>query len=172
MHQQAERGESRQNVRVFVALVDLRSAHNVGAVFRTADGAGTAGIFLVGTAPAPIDRFGRAQPDIAKTALGAEKTVPWTYHETVEVFLEAVQKEGLQMVVVEQDSRAVEYKTFSPTRDTVLVFGNEVDGVSAEMRDVAEHIIEIPMRGQKESLNVSVAAGVVLFRLLEGWRSV
>ncbi|MBI4086997.1 hypothetical protein HY416_03395, partial [Candidatus Kaiserbacteria bacterium] len=119
--------------RVFVALEDVRSAHNVGSIFRTVDGAGAAGLYLIGTTPAPVDRFGRAQPDIAKTALGAEQVLPWTYFETTEEFLDEMRKKGCEIIVVEQDERAVDYREVPRAEgagDRVVVFGNEVGGVS------------------------------------------
>ncbi len=160
-------GRGTEIPRVWVALENVRSAHNVGSIFRTADGAGVAGMCLIGTTPAPIDRFGRAQPDIAKTALGAEQTLPWTYFETVSGFLSAMKKDGRAIVAVEQDERAIDYKEFVPEGEVVVVLGNEVDGVSAEVLAEADTVLEIPMHGSKESLNVSVAAGVVLYRLLD-----
>jgi tRNA G18 (ribose-2'-O)-methylase SpoU len=158
--------------RVFVAVEDVRSAHNVGSIFRTADAAGVEGLYLIGATPAPTDRFGRAQPDIAKTALGAEKTLPWRYFETTSAFLSAVRKDGFEIVAVEQDKRAVDYKALTVARasacDLVLVFGNEVTGVSEALLAAADEIVQIPMLGKKESLNVSVAAGIVLYALLDG----
>lgn len=156
--------------RVYVALENVRSAHNVGSIFRTADGAGAMGLYLVGTTPAPTDRFGRAQSGITKTALGAEHVLPWTYFETTGAFLAAMQKEELQIVVVEQDERAVDYTELARAEgagELVLMFGNEVEGVSRALLDAADKIVSIPMRGKKESLNVSVAAGIVLYRLLD-----
>ena len=155
-----------QKRNIEVALEDVRSAHNVGSVFRTADGVGVSHLHLIGTTSTPIDRFGRARADIAKVALGAEGTVPWTYHEDVAAFLAAVRAAQKTLIAVEQDSRAEDYRRFVLSGDAVFVFGNEVEGVSRELRNAANHIIAIPMHGQKESLNVSVAAGVVLFSLL------
>ncbi len=151
---------------VEVALEDVRSAHNVGSVFRTADGAGAAHMHLIGMTPTPIDRFGRARADVRKVALGAERTVPWTYHESSTAFLDALRAAGKILVAVEQDARAKDYRTFVPEGDVVLLFGSEVEGISRELLDAASCIVAVPMYGQKESLNVSVASGVVLFSLL------
>lgn len=152
--------------RIEVALADVRSAHNVGSIFRTADGAGVSHVHLIGTTPTPIDRFGRARADIAKVALGAERSVPWTYHEDGTAFLTAMHAAGRVLVAVEQDSRAEDYRSLSLPDGAVFVFGNEVTGVSRELLDAAERVIHVPMHGQKESLNVSVTVGVVLFSLL------
>ncbi|MDZ4284301.1 MAG: TrmH family RNA methyltransferase [Patescibacteria group bacterium] len=163
---QAQGREKRTQQGVFVALENVRSAHNVGSIFRTADAAGAAGLYLIGTTPAPIDRFGRPQSDIAKTALGAEQTLFWTYFETASVFLKEVRKKELDIVIVEQDARATDYRDLERQRNCVVVFGNEVGGVSRSLLNAADQIVAIPMRGKKESLNVAVAAGIVLYQLL------
>ena len=148
-----------------IILHDLRSAHNVGSIFRTADAAGVGKIFLVGTTPTPVDRFGRAQKDIAKTALGAENEVAWEYMNTFEQAVEKVRGEGGRLVAVEQDTRAIDYRMYHTEEPTTYVFGNEVDGLSHKVLSAVDAIVEIPMQGSKESLNVSVAVGVILFSL-------
>lgn len=153
------------NSEIAVLLPDVRSAHNVGSIFRTADAAGVAKIYLSGYTPTPIDRFNRAQPDIAKTALGAELTVPWEYCASSLDLITRLREDGWQIVGVEQDVRSIDYREHHIEKPTVYVFGNEVDGISSDIRDACDSLIEIPMRGTKESLNVSVAAGVVLFSL-------
>ena len=115
--------------RVCVALEDVRSAHNVGSIFRTADGAGACGLYLIGTTPAPIDRFGRAQPDIAKTALGAEKILPWTYFENTKAFLAHCHAEKLTTVAVEQDERAVDYKKPARAEGEKRILGASQDSL-------------------------------------------
>lgn len=147
-----------------VLLHNIRSAHNVGSVFRTADASGVCRIFLSGYTPAPTDRFGRLQKEIAKTALGAEQHIPWGQVSTPSPLLERLKRQGWCIVAVEQDARAREYRSFKMNCPTVFVFGNEVRGLSKSLRDRADMIVEIPMRGTKESLNVSVAAGIVLFQ--------
>ena len=151
--------------KVSILLDNLRSAHNVGSIFRTADAAGASHMYLTGTTPRPVDRFGRLQPDIVKTALGAEKTVSWEYHEDATTLAKELQQKGNTIVVVEQTKNAQNYAAFSLEGDTVFIFGNEVDGVAPELFDVAEKCIHIPMRGEKESLNVAVAVGVILFHV-------
>ena len=148
----------------FLILLDIRSAHNVGSIFRTADAAGVEKIYLVGVTPAPIDRFGRPRKDIAKTALGAERVVKWEVVPDIHPLFEKLRAEGVRIVAVEQDARARDYKGLSPSGDVAFIFGNEVDGVSKEVLDTCDDIIEIPMHGKKESLNVSVSVGVILFR--------
>jgi tRNA G18 (ribose-2'-O)-methylase SpoU len=151
---------------VAILLHNIRSTHNVGSIFRTADAAGVRHIYLTGYTPRPVDRFGRAQPDIAKTALGAEKTIPWEYYATPARLITKLKKEGWYIVGVEQDARAVDYRTFKPKGNTLIIVGNEVLGMSKQLRDVCDTIVEIPMHGTKESLNVSVATGIVLFSVV------
>lgn len=148
---------------VAVLLHDIRSAHNVGSIFRTADAAGVKRVFLTGYTPLPVDRFGRAQKDIAKTALGAERSVPWEHHVEPLGLIAALKKDGWFIAGVEQDSRSDDYRSFSADMPTVFIFGNEVDGVPREILDACDVLLEIPMHGEKESLNVSVTAGVILF---------
>lgn len=148
---------------VAVLLHNVRSAHNVGAIFRTADAAGVSKIFLSGYTPTPEDRFGRVQKDIAKAALGAEGFVPSEYAKTPQTLIRRLKKEGWRIVGVEQDKRSRDYRRLSRSAKTLFVFGNEVRGLSPALRSLCDELIEIPMHGKKESLNVSVAAGIILF---------
>lgn len=143
---------------------NVRSAHNVGALLRTADGAGASKIYLTGITPQPVDRFGRPDKRIAKTALGAERIVPWQYVKNHSDVIARLRADGWQIVGVEQDARSVDYRAFHMEKPTLFVFGNEVRGLSPALRTRCDALIEIPMRGKKESLNVSVAAGIILFR--------
>ncbi len=148
---------------VSVLLHNIRSAHNVGSIFRTCDAAGVSRVYLTGYTPAPTDRFGRAQKDIAKTALGAERTVAWEYHKNPLSLIVKLKKDGKRIVGIEQDERAQNYRSLTLKKQIVFLLGNEVRGLSKQLRDACDTIVEIPMRGKKESLNVSVAAGIVLF---------
>lgn len=150
-------------MRNYVILHNIRSAHNVGSVFRTADGAGVSTVFLTGYTPSPVDRFGREQKEILKTSLGATETVPYEKVENVYALIERLQNEGIEIVAVEQTDCAIPYTDFVCTRDTAFIFGNEVTGVEKEVLNVIPRHIQIDMRGVKESLNVSVCAGIILF---------
>jgi len=145
-----------------VILHNVRSVHNVGAIFRTADAAGVEKIFLTGYTPLPLDRFNCVRKDLAKTALGAEKIVVWEHARTPQTAIKKLKKEGWTIVGVEQDARSKDYKSPLPEK-CAFVFGNEVKGLSRALRDFCDVLVEIPMRGKKESLNVSVAAGIILF---------
>lgn len=147
-------------------LENIRSAQNVGAIFRTADACGISKIYLTGYTPDPTDRFGRLRKDISKAALGAEQTISWEHYENISELLEKLKNEDVQIVSVEQDKKSIDYKDFKITKNTAFVLGNEVDGVSKETLEQSDTVIEVPMVGEKESLNVSVTAGVVLFRVL------
>lgn len=151
--------------RVAVLLHNVRSTHNVGSIFRTAEAAGVERMYLSGYTPTPTDRFGRAQKDIAKTALGAEKMLPWEKVVSPSKIVKKLKLEGWEVVGVEQDKRAMDYRELVISKPTLFIFGNEVKGISKSMRDACDTLIEIPMQGKKESLNVSVAAGVVLFSI-------
>lgn len=146
-----------------VLLHNIRSAHNVGSIFRTADAAGVTKVLLSGYTPTPADTFGRIQKDIAKTALGAERFLPWKYAKEPKVLLQKARKEGFEIVGIEQDARAQDYRSFKMGKKTLFLLGNEVRGLSPALRGACDTILEIPMRGEKESLNVAVAAGIVLF---------
>lgn len=146
--------------KVYILLDNLRSVHNVGSIFRTADGAGVTKIYLSGTTPTPLDRFQNKRKDFIKVSLGAEDTVPWEYVENPKDVLEQFKGE---IVSVEQDERSKNFKEWTYTKPTLFIFGNEVDGVSKELLDRSHTIIEIPMAGGKESLNVSITSGIILF---------
>ncbi len=148
---------------VYVILDNIRSVHNVGSIFRTSDAAGVKKIYLCGTTPTPVDRFGRARNDMAKVALGAENTVQWEYAEDAVDVVKKLKLEGIKVFGVEQYEGSVDYSSVIYPEQCAFVFGNEVGGVSLDVLAECDEVIEIPMKGEKESLNVSVAAGIILF---------
>lgn len=149
---------------IYLILNDIRSVHNVASIFRTADAAGVSKIYLTGYTPAPLDRFGRARRDFAKVSLGAENFVSWEAARSASRFLKRLKKEGVRLAAIEQDTRAVSYKKISARgKPLALLFGNEVRGLPKHLLSLCDAIAEIPMRGKKESLNVSVAVGIALF---------
>lgn len=151
---------------IHLLLADMRSTHNVGSIFRTADAAGIEKIVLSGTTPTPLDRFNLPRKDVAKVALGAEKTIPWEYAEDTVSVIKQYKKEGFQIIALEQSDHSVDYKAVVLTQPTLIILGNEPKGIDQSILSHVDVIAEIPMKGEKESLNVSVAAGIFLFRLL------
>ncbi|MDH5442251.1 MAG: TrmH family RNA methyltransferase [Candidatus Nomurabacteria bacterium] len=151
-----------------ILIIDnIRSAHNVGSIFRTADAAGIQMIYLCGTTPDPTDRFGRQRNDIAKVALGAEKTIEWEHVDNTIDVVEKLKRDGCQTIAIEQSPGSVDYKKITPEKNVAFVVGNEVGGVSSDVLGAVDTVAEISMAGNKESLNVAVATGVALFRLLD-----
>lgn len=151
-------------VKRIVILHNIRSAYNVGSIFRTADAAGVTKIYLVGHTPTPIDRFGRKRKDITKVALGAEDTVLWEQVQDIHALIADLKGEKVRVIAVEQSELAQDYRTLSLSRDTAFIFGNEVNGIPPETLTEVDGVVEIPMQGRKESLNVSVTAGIILFQ--------
>lgn len=151
-----------------VVLDNLRSVFNVGSIFRTANAVGIDMIYLCGTTPSPLDTKGARRKDFAKVALGAEDTVKWEYRDTTRGVIEELLGEGHYVIALEQDKRAVDYKEVSVEgKDNIaFVIGHEVDGITQDVTDLCSVIAEIPMLGTKESLNVTIAFGVGVYRIL------
>lgn len=152
---------------VVVVLDNVRSAQNVGAFFRTGDAFAVERIALCGITAVPPAR------EIHKTALGAELTVPWSYHASTGECVAGLRAAGYEVWAVEQVEGSVSLEKFSPRPGTryALVFGNEVAGVSQEVVDLCHGAVEIPQLGVKHSINVSVSGGVVLWRFFERMRN-
>jgi len=157
------------NKETIVILHNIRSIENVGAMFRTADAAGIDKIYLTGYTPAPLDRFGRKRKDLAKSALGAEEFVEWEHKKSILPLLAKLKREKCFIIGVEQDEKSVDYRTLRlrSGQGNAFIVGSEVRGISKNILKKCDVIAEIPMRGQKESLNVSVALGVVIFGILD-----
>ncbi len=151
---------------VVLILDNIRSVHNVGSIFRTAETAGVAKIYCIGTTPVPLDRFGQKRKDFAKVALGAEDLVPWEYVEVGEILIKKLKKADYDIVALEQDAKSVNFRKLKVGKKVALIVGNEVGGVAKSLLKLADEIAEIPMQGKKESLNVSVATGIILFEIL------
>lgn len=150
-----------------LVLHNIRSVYNTGAIFRTADALGIDALYLIGETPTPIDRFGRQRKDFAKTALGSEKTIQWKYHSTIDSLLIKLKKEKFTIYAIEQSKDSHDYKTIKPASRSACIVGNEITGIPVPVLKQVDYIVEIPMHGKKESLNVSVATGIVLYRLFD-----
>ena len=176
---------------ITVILNNIRSSENVGSIFRTCDAAGVSKIILAGITPTPVDRFGRENKGLTKVSLDAEKFVAWEKFESLSDAVGSLKNSpsgsqllrksrlqdhssALKVIAIEQSESSIDYRELkkilnhkSEILNLALVFGNEVVGISKEDLALCDLIAEIPMRGKKESLNVSVAAGIVLFELLK-----
>ncbi len=158
----------KKHIEAVLVLENIRSSENVGSIWRTADAAGISQIVLAGYTPGPEDRFGRPNKALLKASLGAEKSVPWVRAKSAVDFLGEAVEGGAKLIAVEQAPNSVDYKEvrLPASGKVVFILGNEVEGVSKETLALCHDIAEIPLAGSKESLNVSVAAGIALFRIL------
>ncbi len=149
--------------KVIVVLDNIRSMHNVGSVFRTSDAFLIEAICLCGYTPQPPHR------DIQKTALGATETVDWLYYNNTQEAIEDLKQRDYKIYAVEQASGSISLEQFNwqPSNKIAVIMGNEVEGVDAELLPLCDGCIEIPQLGMKHSLNISVAAGIVLWKVCE-----
>lgn len=157
-----------EKILIVAVLDNIRSMHNVGSVFRTADAFLLERIILCGYTPQPPHR------DIHKTALGATDTVQWEYSATTLEAVKSLKQAGYLIFAVEQAENSVPLHSFLPTADQkiAVVFGNEVSGVDEAVLEICDGCIEIPQLGMKHSLNISVAAGIVIWELVRSRLSI
>lgn len=154
-----------------VAVLDnVRSLHNVGSIFRTADGAGFEKLYLCGVTPSPLDRFGRPDPRLAKVALGAELTVGWESLSSTARTINKLKKAGFHIYAIEQSEHSKSLFGAKVPKNTkiALVMGEETKGLPPRLLALCDAVLEIPMHGAKESLNVSVAFGIAAYQLRYG----
>jgi 23S rRNA (guanosine2251-2'-O)-methyltransferase len=157
--------------KIIVIAHNIRSTHNVGSIFRTSEGFGVSKIILSGYTPYPLLNNDSRLPHIShkltaqihKTALGAEEIVPFEYQEKPD--LKLLRDEGFRIVGLEQDDSSIKLSAYRPHDKIALLLGEEVEGITDELRAECDDLIEIPMEGQKESFNVSVATGIALYAL-------
>jgi tRNA G18 (ribose-2'-O)-methylase SpoU len=143
----------------FVICDNIRSLENIGSIFRTSDALGVSKIFLCGICGTPPN------DKIAKTALGAEKTIPFEYHKQTWRLIEKLKESKINIIALEQSKKSILYTKFKPKFPLALIVGNEVSGISKNILEKCDKIIELPMQGKKESLNVSVAFGVAGYEI-------
>lgn len=153
---------------MLIILDNIRSCHNVGSIFRTADAVGIEKIYLCGITPAPLDKYGRENKRLTKVSLGAEKAVAWERRDSALSVIKELKAQGCKIISLEQSPKSVSiFKAkLAPKKKYALVLGAEVEGLSRAILSQSDMIAEIPMRGKKESLNVAVAFGVAVFLLL------
>lgn len=142
-----------------LVLPNIRSGHNVGAMFRTGDGAGVNKIFLTGYSPRP------PHVQVDKVSLGAEKWMPWEGAKLTVPILKKLKKAGFHIVALEKTRKSVSIYKWKPKFPIALVVGNEKTGVTRNVLKYCEKAVHLPMRGKKSSLNVSVAAGVAMYEI-------
>jgi len=138
-------------------LDNIRSVLNVGAIFRTADGSAVSKIYILGITPDPNHK------KLQKTALGAENTVEWEFVKNPEELITKLKKEGFEIIVVEQSSKAENFYDIEYPEKIALIFGNEITGVSSEIISKSDKDIIIPMLGKKNSLNVATCVGILMY---------
>ena len=144
---------------IFVICDNIRSLENVGSIFRTADALGVSKIYLCGITAVPPNE------KIAKTALGAEQTVPFEHHKQTWRLVDTLKKNGIFVVALEQAKNSIDYTKLKPKFPLALIVGHEVKGVSKKITAKVDSVIHLPMHGKKESLNVSVAFGIAGYQM-------
>lgn len=150
---------------ISVLLNNIRSMHNVGSVFRTSDGAGINHVYLCGYTPYP------PRKEISKTALNADETVSWSYHLDAKALIQKLKEENTEILALELTEDSIDYREYLPNKSTCLILGHEREGVGEELLQLTDKVIKLPMRGKKESLNVSVAYGVAAYELTRNIKS-
>jgi 23S rRNA (guanosine2251-2'-O)-methyltransferase len=146
--------------KIYLILDNIRSMENVGSIFRTADAAGVIKIFLCGITPRP------PRKEIDRAAVGAVDFVDWEYYEKVEEIISELRKDEVKIIALEQDKRSIQYSKINIEESCAIIIGNEIEGIRKSTLDLSDSIIEIPMYGQKNSLNVAVATGIALFDII------
>ncbi|MDD3120287.1 MAG: RNA methyltransferase [Candidatus Gracilibacteria bacterium] len=146
----------------YILLDNIRSLLNVGAIFRTVDGAGFNKVILTGFTPTP------PRKEISKTAIGAEQYVDWEYYEDPVEILKELKKQGFKIITVEQTQKSIDFRKLEIRNENIcLVLGNEIEGVNKKIVELSDYCVELPMLGQKQSLNVATTAGIMLYRFLD-----
>ena len=148
---------------IHVVLDNLRSAFNVGSIFRTADAGAVAHVHLCGMTTYPPNA------KLAKTALGALDYVPWTHHATTRDAIAQLRAAGIACVAIEAIGGAAEHTAFEWPRPVAIVFGNEVTGIAPGILELCGATVQIPMRGYKNTINVATAFGVVMYEIIRRW---
>ena len=154
---------------IYLALYNLRSLYNVGAIFRSADAFGIKKIFLCGITAYPPRR---QMEKIAKTALGAEKSVPWEYCRQTSRLIKKLKSQGVKIIALENNIKnnikainELSLSDYKPEFPLVLIVGNEVNGINKKILALSDETVYIPMKGKKESLNAAIAAAIVMYQL-------
>ncbi|MFZ5365560.1 MAG: TrmH family RNA methyltransferase [Patescibacteria group bacterium] len=146
---------------ISVILPNIRSAYNVGSIFRTGDAIGIEKIYITGYTPRPD----KDKKKITKTSLGAEQSIPWEYWPQAWRLIDCLKERGYAIVALEKNKNSADYRKFKPQYPVALILGHEVDGVSSALLKRADQVIHLPMLGLKNSLNVASAFSVIAYHL-------
>ena len=148
-----------KKIPITILLENIRSAHNIGSVFRTADSFLINEIILCGISAQPPNK------DIRKTALGSSESVEWKYEKNIDVAIQKLKDEGNKIISIEQTTNSISIENFKPSNNGkyAIIFGNELNGIEQRTIDLSDMAIEIPQYGTKHSLNISVAAGIIIW---------
>lgn len=149
------------NKQVYVLAHNIRSMHNIGSIFRTSDGAGVSKVYLSGYSACP------PRKEISKTALGAEEFIPWEFYKDPINLVKKLKKNKVKIIALERAEGGKNIFDFKSKCSCCLIVGNEIEGVPSELLELADELLEIPMKGIKESLNVSVAFGIGIYQLAD-----
>jgi 23S rRNA (guanosine2251-2'-O)-methyltransferase len=164
-----------KKLKTVLIIHNVRSAHNVGSLLRSADGLGAAHAYFTGYTPYPKQKSDHRLPHISekmerqitKTALGAEKSVSWSQEDDIKNVISRLKNEGFLIAALEQTPKAKNINEFTAHQNTALIIGNEVDGIDEQTLALADVHLQIPMRGKKESLNAAIAGSIALYRLTQ-----
>lgn len=143
----------------YIICHNIRSLYNIGTMFRTADALGANQLFLTGYSGRP------PRKEISKVALGAEESVPWQHYKSLSYLIKKLKKQGVTIVALETGDKSIDYRNFKPNFPIALIVGNEVRGLSQSTLKKVDFVIELPMKGIKESLNVGVAMAVAGYHI-------
>ena len=157
-----------------IILNNVRSSLNVGSIFRTSSGIGIDKIYLCGITPTPFENSAKyagqnkKRKDFVKTSLGAEDEIEWEYRENILDLVKELKEGNFEIISLEQNEKSVDYKTLKIEKENIaIVVGSETDGVQKEVLEMSDKITEIPMLGLKESLNVTIAYAILVYRLFD-----
>ena len=161
-------------MKLCVIAYNIRSAHNIGSLFRTCEGLGVGELFICGYSPYPQQQNDvrlphiaqKASKEIHKTALGAETYLPWHYSSSVTDTINNLKKSGYTVVCLEQDKNSQPLESFQPKDSVALLLGNEVEGIESAILNKADTVVEVPMHGKKESFNVVIAGALAIYHIL------
>lgn len=162
----ADEYKKADKIPVIAVLENIRSLHNIGSVFRSADAFRLSEIWLCGFSACPPHR------EINKTALGAQENVDWRYFKSARDVIDYALKNNISLIAIEQCDNSISPELFEPKEEKhiALIFGNEVEGVSEELISASEVVIEIPQSGSKHSLNISVCAGILFWEMFNSYK--